>query len=64
MTWTIDKISPDQAGSLHGLLQERIQRSAKAMAYKYYDTLSSSWKEYSWFEVGKTVDAWSRALKT
>ena len=63
MTWTIDKISPEQAASLHGLLQERIKRSATAMAYKYYEETSSSWKEYSWLEVGKTVDAWSRALK-
>ncbi|MDH5546835.1 MAG: long-chain fatty acid--CoA ligase [Gammaproteobacteria bacterium] len=62
MTWTLDKISPESATNLHGLLLERAKRSTNSVAYKYFDSTDQCWKEYTWAQVVDIVTHWATAL--
>ena len=63
MTVTTDYISTEQAGSLPGLMIERIRRSPDKRAYRHYDPVTASWLETTWAEMGGHVARWQTALK-
>ena len=41
-------ISPEQAGTLDGLLVERVRRSPGREAYAYFDKDARHWQTYTW----------------
>jgi len=59
---TEDIVSIEQAGTLDGLLLQRIARSPDALAYRSYDEVTHSWDDTSWSEVGRQVARWRAAL--
>ena len=52
---TEDIISAEHAGTLDGLLCERVRRTPDIMAYRCYDSTSRSWIDSTWSEVGREV---------
>jgi len=55
-----DCIAPSQAGTLHGLLLERVRRSPDKVAYRH--SMAEIWREFTWREIGAEVGHWRRAL--
>jgi long-chain acyl-CoA synthetase len=60
--WTEDIISAEIAGTLDGLLWQRIRRSPDAVAYRGYDAARKLWTETTWHEVGQATARWQAAL--
>ncbi len=58
----VDAIDPDQAGSLCGLLIERVRRSPEGAAYTHWDARSGDWVTRSWSETLAEVARWQAAL--
>ena len=58
-----DIISVESAGTLDGLLYERIQRSPDAPAYTEYDYDDKLWRSYTWQQIGDRVARWRHALQ-
>lgn len=63
MTQKMDVIPPETAKTLDGLFQERVRRSPAALAYRNFDEISNTWKDYSWSDVEKLVARWQQALQ-
>jgi long-chain acyl-CoA synthetase len=57
-----DYISAEQAGTLYGLLRERIARSPDAIAYQSYSHETKDWQGISWHQVAQQVARWQAAL--
>jgi long-chain acyl-CoA synthetase len=57
-------ITPAEAETLSGLFYERVHRTPDALAYRYFDHFSESWKDLSWSKVGGQVARWQAALAT
>ncbi len=55
-----DVISPEQAGTLHGLFLERVRRTPDNLAYRYFR--QNGWRELSWRQVQEEVARWQAAL--
>jgi long-chain acyl-CoA synthetase len=60
--WTEDIISAEIAGTLDGLLYERVRRTPDAVAYRSYDAVRKLWAETSWNDVGRATAHWQAAL--
>jgi len=61
---TLDVISPDTAGSLHGLFRERVLRTPTAIAYRYFDQAAQQWMSLSWEQVYAHVKKIQAALQS
>jgi len=59
---TTDYITPDVAITLPGLLLQRVQRSAQAIAYGYHDD-EKGWCDLSWENVAEKVANMQLAIK-
>jgi long-chain acyl-CoA synthetase len=59
---TEDIISIEAAGTLDGLMYQRVRRTPDALAYRSYDAESKHWRDTTWHEVGENVARWSAAL--
>jgi len=59
---TEDIISTENAGTLDGLLYQRIQRTPDIMAYRSFDPEARVWRDTSWEKVGSEVARWRAAL--
>ncbi len=55
-------ISPETAGSLPGLLFERLRRSPQQTAYQFFNAADNSWQTLNWQQVGFEVARWQQAL--
>jgi long-chain acyl-CoA synthetase len=62
MTQKGDVIAPEIAKTLDGLFQERVRRSAGAVAYKNFDE-PGVWKDYTWGDVEKLVSRWQAGFE-
>jgi long-chain acyl-CoA synthetase len=60
--WTEDIISAEIAGTLDGLLYERVRRTPDAVAYRSYDSVRKLWAETSWNDVGRATARWQAGL--
>jgi len=56
-------ITPDQAGTLPGLLRERINATPDSVAYRYYVNHEKRWSRLTWREVGWRIIKWQVALQ-
>lgn len=61
-TLTLDAISLDEAGTLHGLLRQRATRTPDAIAYRQFDRQREQWRDYTWSEVQALAARWQAAL--
>ena len=59
---TEDIISAEHAGTLDGLLHERVRRTPDITAYRSYDAASRSWIDTTWGEVGSEVARWQASM--
>jgi len=59
---TEDIISTEIAGTLDGLLYQRVRRSPDRTAYRSYDEADRQWRDITWGEVGAAVSRWQAAL--
>jgi len=59
---TLDLLSCDEALTLPGLLQRRIEKTPDAVAYRQFDAERQAWKSYTWREVGALAGRWQQAL--
>lgn len=57
-------IKPEQAGTLAGLLRERIKRTPESVAYRYYLNHEKRWRNLTWREMGRRVTKWQIALRS
>lgn len=55
-----DVISPEQAGTLHGLFLERVRRTPDKIAYRYFR--QNAWRDLSWRQMQMEVARWQAAL--
>lgn len=55
-----DVITPQQAGTLHGLFLERVKRTPEKVAYRYFQ--QNVWREITWREMHIEVARWQAAL--
>jgi long-chain acyl-CoA synthetase len=55
-----DVITPEQAGTLHGLFLERARRTPDKVAYRHCQ--QNAWRELAWREVLLEVARWQAAL--
>lgn len=55
-----DVISPEQAGTLHGLFLERVRRSPDKTAYRYFQ--QDAWHDITWKAMLIEVARWQAAL--
>ncbi|MFA6921195.1 MAG: long-chain fatty acid--CoA ligase [Gallionella sp.] len=56
----LDVISPEQAGTLHGLFLERVRRTPDDIAYRYFH--QNAWRDLSWKQMLQEVARWQVAL--
>ena len=59
---TTDLIRPEQAKTLYGLFQQRVQRTPDQAAYRSYNSSDKSWLDISWNEAAMQVARWQAAL--
>jgi long-chain acyl-CoA synthetase len=59
---TEDIISTENAGTLDGLLYQRIQRTPELTAYRSFDPEAGVWRDTRWNEAGSEVARWREAL--
>jgi long-chain acyl-CoA synthetase len=59
----VDVIAPQVAGSLAGLLRERVRRSPQGLAYRDFDPNKQAWQDMTWTEVARSVARWQAALE-
>ncbi|MBK9160535.1 MAG: long-chain fatty acid--CoA ligase [Nitrosomonadales bacterium] len=55
-----DVITPQQAGTLHGLFVERARRTPDKVAYRYFQ--QNDWRDITWREMRAEVARWQSAL--
>lgn len=58
-----DVITPDQAGTLHGLFLERVRRTPDSIAYRYFDTHRQVWLTLTWAQTLEQMTRWQGALQ-
>ena len=57
-----DVIATETAKTLDGLFQERVRRSAAAVAYRNFEE-PGGWKDYTWGDVEKLVARWQAGFE-
>lgn len=55
-------ITPEEAGSLHGLFLARVKRTPEAVAYRYFNAQQNAWQSYTWSQMGDQIARWQAAL--
>ena len=55
-------ITPQQAGTLHGLFVERVRRSPDKVAYRHFSSGQDAWCDITWQQMGNEVARWQAAL--
>jgi long-chain acyl-CoA synthetase len=62
-TATLDVIGQEEASTLFGLFQARVQRTPDAIAYRYFDAEQARWCEFTWRESLRQVSAIQVAMQ-
>lgn len=55
-----DMITPQQAGTLHGLFLERVRRTPEWVAYRHFER--NAWHDITWREMEREAARWQAAL--
>jgi long-chain acyl-CoA synthetase len=59
-TQAMDVITPEQAGTLHGLFAERVNRTPDKVAYRHFE--QDVWRDITWQEMRDQVARWQASL--
>jgi long-chain acyl-CoA synthetase len=59
-----DIITPENAGTLAGLFQERVRRTPDACAYRHYDRQGRCCNCITWAETANLAARWQAAMRT
>lgn len=59
----LDTITPDRARTLAGLFHERVKRTPRSVAYRYFDYHENQWQEMTWAEMAEQVGRWQAAMQ-
>ncbi len=62
LDWQEDLITVEAAGTLDGLLHERVRRTPDALAYRDFDRRAKAWRDIDWQGVAGLVARWRAAL--
>ena len=62
MAANLDAITPEQAGTLHGLFLERVRHTPDKEAYRHFDNQRNEWVSFTWREMQDEVARWQAAL--
>ncbi len=62
MAANLDAITPEQAGTLHGLFLERVRHTPDKEAYRHFDIQRNAWVSFTWREMQAEVARWQAAL--
>ena len=57
-----DFIGCDEARTLWGLFRERVRRTPEGIAYREYDGVAGSWRDYEWQAIANRTDRFRSAL--
>ena len=60
---TEDIISTEIAGTLDGLMVERVRRTPDITAYRSFDADTKTWRDTSWGDVGQEISRWHAAME-
>jgi len=60
---TEDIISTEIAGTLDGLMVERVRRTPDITAYRNFEAETKTWRDTSWKEVGQEISRWHAAME-
>lgn len=60
--WQEDLITTEAAGTLDGLLYERVHRSPDRCAYRFHNKVTGSWLQVTWTQVMQQVGRWRAAF--
>ncbi len=58
-----DTITPDCAKSLADLFHERVRRTPKSIAYRYFDLQRHAWCDISWAGMAGHIGRWQAAME-
>lgn len=58
----LDTITPESARTLAGLFDERVTRTPKSIAYRYFDQHKKQWQEMTWADMARQVNRWHAAM--
>ena len=56
-------ISPEEAGTLDGLLAARVRRTPDGVAYRDFNLAHANWRDYTWAQIDHQVARWQTALE-
>jgi long-chain acyl-CoA synthetase len=56
-------VTPDEAGTLDGLLRERARRTPDGVAYRDFNREHQNWRDFSWTQIDREVARWQAALE-
>jgi len=56
-------ISPEEAGTLDGLLGARVRRTPDSVAYRDFNSAHANWRDYTWAQIDRQVARWQAALE-
>ena len=56
-------VTPEEAGTLDGLLRERARRTPDAIAYRDFNRTHANWRDYTWAQIDREVARWQAALE-
>jgi long-chain acyl-CoA synthetase len=59
----LDTIMPESVNSLAGLFHERVRRTPKSIAYRYFDQQSHVWRDISWAGMAAQIGRWQAAME-
>ncbi len=62
MAIVTDIIGANEVDTLVALLQERVQRSPEAEAYRQFESASGEWQSWSWAKFSSEVSRWEQAF--
>ena len=56
-------ILPEQAVTLDGLFLERVSRTPKSPAYRYFSSSTNNWQLFTWQDMAEVIGQWRAALQ-
>ena len=56
-------VTPDEAGTLDGLLRERVRRTPDTVAYRDFNRAHANWRDYTWGQIDHQVARWQAAFE-
>ena len=56
-------ISAEEAGTLDGLIRERVKRTPETVAYRDFNHQHANWRDYTWAQMNHQIARWQAAFE-